>query len=307
MWAAGNDEWDRHYSGYHRALDAAAGNPPKGGGRPGKSLQEWEAYVWDELPATVSTRTPPYITQQELSNITTWKLKRGKWRPRLQTLVNSNEDASVRAASAAAFATVDSDPGAAIDALCDLKGVGPATAAAVLAILRSDVAFMSDELLRTVPAMNGQLKYTKKVFLTLLDESRKKAAELGEGWTARKVERAAFANARLGSGDEITSTTMAKKKADEEHKDSIESSSSTDLADSNAVTSKRGRTARRGNSENGAKEPSTKKPRTTSRSAKQTNDPNVEPKTGASKRGRPAKKEKAAPSAERNNKRSSRH
>jgi hypothetical protein len=287
MWAAGKEEWNRHYSEYHRALDPVPANPPKG--RTGKSLPEWESYVWDELPAILSTRAPPYITQEELSNITTWKLMRGKWRPRLQALVNSNDDESVREASAAAFGRVDSDPGAAVDALCELKGVGPATAAAVLAILRSDVPFMSDELLSTVPAMNGELKYTKKVFLTLLEESRKKARDLGEGWTARKVERAAFANARLGSGDE-TSTIVAKKAA-KELSGSIESA---DLADSKTVTSKRGRTPRRGNS-NGAKETSTKKTRKTKSSSDQTHD-TVEPKTATTKRGRPAKREEAAPS-----------
>jgi hypothetical protein len=296
MWTAGKDEWNRYLAEYGRALETVPATPPRG--RNPKSLAEWESYVWEELPETLSQRDPAYITQEELSNITTWKLKRGKWRPRLQALVNGNDDEAVREASADAFEHAEADPGAAIDALCGLKGVGPATSAAVLAILRSDVAFMSDELLLAIPKLNGQLKYTKKVFLTLLDESRKKAAELGEDWTPKKVERACFAHARLVGAEDMKPDVAVEKteepkplggaqdtKEDTEPNDSSEEKD--DVAQRKPAARKRGRKAQMLASD-GAKPSAAKKAKAPKKLSTEKSD-TVEPKTMPSKRGRPAK------------------
>ncbi|GFP84414.1 hypothetical protein PHJA_000585200 [Phtheirospermum japonicum] len=76
-----------------------------------------------------------------------WKLARGKWRPRLLSFFSSLNDAVVRDASGKAFASLP-DVSKAMGELTILKGVGPATASAVLATYAPDVVpFMSDEVI----------------------------------------------------------------------------------------------------------------------------------------------------------------
>ena len=74
----------------------------------------------------------------------------GKWRPRLTTLVRENSDAEIYAATTEAFALLgddDGDAAKALDRLCKLRGVGPATASAILALWRpATEPFLSDEL-----------------------------------------------------------------------------------------------------------------------------------------------------------------
>nr|CAN60405.1 hypothetical protein VITISV_034137 [Vitis vinifera] len=98
------------------------------------------------LPALIRQRNPnPYITTSELSKLMQWKLTRGKWRPRLLDFVSSLDEALVKSASQKAFQSLP-DISKAISELTVLKGVGPATASALLAAYAPDVApFMSDE------------------------------------------------------------------------------------------------------------------------------------------------------------------
>lgn len=68
------------------------------------------------------------------------------FRPRLLDYVSSLDEASVESASRRAFAALP-DLSKAVSELTVLKGVGPATASAVLAAYAPDVApFMSDEV-----------------------------------------------------------------------------------------------------------------------------------------------------------------
>lgn len=100
-----------------------------------------------ELPNILHQRDPnPYITTDELSKLMQWKLARGKWRPRLLSFVSSLDDDAVRDTSRQAFAALP-DVSKAVSKLTVLKGVGPATASALLAVYAPDVApFMSDEV-----------------------------------------------------------------------------------------------------------------------------------------------------------------
>ena len=162
------------------------------------------AWIDTELPALLLSRAPrAYLTQPELSRVMRWKLRFGKMRP-LQKLVDALPEAAVRAASSAAFAALPAAGGggglaAALAALHKpLKGVGPATASAVLAAWApAQVAFMSDEALEVVVGSRG---YTDAECVALSAACAAKAEALGVGWTAQRVQRALWAAAKTGGG-----------------------------------------------------------------------------------------------------------
>ncbi|CAA0840724.1 DNA binding [Striga hermonthica] len=127
-----------------------------------------------ELPELLRQRNPnPHITAGELSRLMEWKLARGKWRPRLLSFMSALDDAVVREASTKAFASLP-DVSKAVQELTVLKGVGPATASAVLAAYAPEVVpFMSDEALIVV---TGDTKdYSLKRYVAFAEKMQTKA------------------------------------------------------------------------------------------------------------------------------------
>lgn len=164
----------------------------------------------------------PRFGAPDLMAVVGWKRARAQPRPRLVALAASNADSAVAAAAAAAFEALDGAPSegggglpppralrAAVDALCVLAGVGPATASAVLAAVTPAVPFMSDEAAAVAPATRTRPRaYTTARYLVLAAALGDKADELnaaaaaggskgraGGGWTAQTVERALWAAA----------------------------------------------------------------------------------------------------------------
>ncbi|KAL3840512.1 hypothetical protein ACJIZ3_025103 [Penstemon smallii] len=151
----------------------------------------------NQLPILLRERNPnPYITTDELSKLVQWKLTRGKWRPRLLSFVSSLNEAVVREASQKAFLSLP-DIAKAIEDLTVLKGVGPATASAVLAAYAPDVApFMSDEAMEA--AVGDSKDYSLKRYLVFAKKMQAKAKELStqeELFTPSDVERALWSSA----------------------------------------------------------------------------------------------------------------
>ncbi|KAL5699678.1 hypothetical protein ACHQM5_030549 [Ranunculus cassubicifolius] len=115
----------------------------------------------------------PHITKSDLIKLMQWKLSRGKWQPRLLDFVTNLDESVVKSASEKAFRAMTEDVGKAIEELTVLKGVGPATASAVLAAFASEIApFMSDEVM--VAALGNSKDYTLKQYLVFAKKLQEK-------------------------------------------------------------------------------------------------------------------------------------
>lgn len=196
LWRSSNAaEWLASLQDYEQQIDAVQKDGLK-------ELDSW----YRSLPDTIAERKhTTHITADELVRIVAWKLKRGKWRPRLLDFARAHSDDMVRSASAEAFRLAASgtteDASAALAPLTKLKGIGPATASAVLAVAQPAYPFMSDEAMAA--AVQGPLKYTVPEYVQLVEALQGKAAELnidsGEHvWTASDVERSLYSCAADG-------------------------------------------------------------------------------------------------------------
>ncbi|XP_077130360.1 uncharacterized protein LOC143785416 isoform X1 [Ranitomeya variabilis] len=156
-----------------------------------KRLVELEKWCQEELPANMAARPHKSLTLEELEKLMDWKLTRGKFRPRLKQLVAYNSAGAVERCSGRAFLLLP-DVSAAIQELCQLKGVGPATASAVLSAGAPDMAaFMADEAVESVPGLSP-VQYNAKHYLRYLGALQQKAEALSnaseEEWTPHRVE-----------------------------------------------------------------------------------------------------------------------
>ncbi|XP_067433480.1 uncharacterized protein zgc:112496 [Thunnus thynnus] len=185
--------WRSVYEKYWGVVEAKEAK----GKKPGKLLN-LDKWYQEELPAVISTRPDKHITQSELVKLMEWKLTRGKFRPRLQQLVASNSEDTVEKCSRKAFSLLP-DVQAAIMELSSLKGVGPATASAVLAAgAPEQAAFMSDEAMESVPGLKP-IQYTAKHYALYLGKmleltKRLNKADPQQDWTPHRLELCLWAS-----------------------------------------------------------------------------------------------------------------
>ncbi|KAK9748414.1 hypothetical protein RND81_02G055400 [Saponaria officinalis] len=183
------------------------------------NLESLDEFYRIELPALLHSRLPaPYLTRSDLHSLMQWKLSRGKFRPRLLGYVAGLDEEAVKSASQKAFLCLPGDLSKAVSELTVLKGVGPATASAVLAAYAPDVApFMSDEAMEMV--LGHSKDYSLKQYLLLAVKLQEKAKELSsedEQFTASDVERALWASAieaKLSGSSTKENTNVSSKKS----------------------------------------------------------------------------------------------
>jgi len=148
-----------------------------------------------------------------LAQIVAWKLSRGKFRPRLKQLAASNSDESVQAASRKAFAAlrekVDSKAlQEALDEICCLHGVGPATGSAILSVFSEKVPFMADEVFHHV-FPGKRITYTKKSFAELSHSLDNMAKEFD--LSPRDLSHALWAEQGLQGAEEQNKPAKKRK------------------------------------------------------------------------------------------------
>ncbi|KAJ8284165.1 hypothetical protein COCON_G00030150 [Conger conger] len=163
-----------------------------GKGKKHGRLLPLDKWYQEELPAAIAGRSERYLTHSELAKLMEWKLTRGKFRPRLQQLVETNSSETVERCTKKAFSLLP-DITAAITELSSLKALGPATASAVLAAgAPEQAAFMADEAVESIPNLKP-IQYTVKHYSLYLQSVKERTqalnqADADQDWTPHKVE-----------------------------------------------------------------------------------------------------------------------
>jgi len=187
-------QFDFVLSKYQDALQAKADSKNS----KSEVLLKLDKWYQNELPKKIKSRgKEAHLTHEEIVQLIKWKLARGKFRPRLKDLIQMNTPRVVMQETKKAFRAIDKrkDIEAAVSALSNLKGVGPAMASAVLAAMAPDLApFMADELLLSMPEVEG-IDYTMKEYMKLVEKTKECVDRLnaqGGDWNPHKVEMAVW-------------------------------------------------------------------------------------------------------------------
>ncbi|KAG7695107.1 hypothetical protein KL932_001578 [Ogataea haglerorum] len=159
-----------------------------------EDLDVWRRESMPEiLRARHAEKQTMWLEKAELAKLMEWKLSRGKFRPTLSKLIQSNDPDKVREYSEQAFKVMidycdssnDDDNEfttivrKSIDLVCQLRGVGPATSTLILSLagpaLRNspdaslrDTPFFSDEVFDILNPEYGKIKYSTKEYFELV-------------------------------------------------------------------------------------------------------------------------------------------
>lgn len=170
-------------------------------------------------------------SKTKLETVLRWKLLRGKFRPTLPALVGSNSDELVASVVDEAVKKLmdckrveDAMSSGAIETMCKLRGIGPATASAFLSFVRPKlIPFMSDEAAEYLQSEVAPIKYTLPYFKTYARSMESKVNELNEQstpagmWDVRLVERTFWTLKVLETSLEPTEWDKIVEKSDSIH------------------------------------------------------------------------------------------
>ncbi|HYP19301.1 MAG TPA: hypothetical protein VEY08_04435 [Chloroflexia bacterium] len=184
--------WDNSdCAAWHQALDSYSQVVRA---QDASGLEELDLWYREELPGLLASRTPPYVTRDELVRATRWKMKRSVWRQRNLLLVEGNSESDVEQTSREALAAVP-DPRKPVSLLVRLAGVGPATASAVLSAHSPQVYPFFDELVAGQMPGLGEVAFTAPFYYRYAEMLRTLAIELNEicmhhEWAASDLSQA---------------------------------------------------------------------------------------------------------------------
>ncbi|PHH67020.1 hypothetical protein CDD81_4415 [Ophiocordyceps australis] len=204
----------------------SASKPPK----PGKqSLAQLDAFRYgDALGFFARDAASEDVIKGHVERLVEWKLRHGKFRPTLMSLVSSNKASLVHCTMASALHTYrtaldkttcspSAARSAAIKSLCALRGIGPATASLLLAVHDpARTIFFSDEAFAWLCAdssLASSPKYSAAEYASLADAAECLVARLGVD--AVDVEKVAYVILRsplLRDDDSRQTTTKSKRK-----------------------------------------------------------------------------------------------
>jgi hypothetical protein len=151
---------------YLIVLEILARNPKK------KNLVDLDKQ-WNDLSSKCASKDVFSLSLDDLKLVMDWKLQRGKFRPQLKSLIESNSDDNVQSITKEAFSKKWPEN---LNILTKLRGVGPATATAILSLVDPSVPFFSDEVAGMI--LKQKLKYTVKEVLLYVDLVRTEAGKL---------------------------------------------------------------------------------------------------------------------------------
>ncbi len=184
--SAQESRWLEALAGYEAAIAAV----------PSARLVEHDKWYRTELPALLASRRPAYVQHDEMVRITEWKMARGVWRAPNLVLVRGNTPEAVVNASRSAWEQIP-HPTKPVTALVALKGVGAATASALLAVMAPTVyPFFDEDVAAQIPQL-GPVAWTNgyyaKYAVALRERAAKLSASFAREFTPVMVERALWA------------------------------------------------------------------------------------------------------------------
>eukprot|EP01060_Flectonema_neradi_P035072 TRINITY_DN6338_c0_g1_i1.p1 TRINITY_DN6338_c0_g1~~TRINITY_DN6338_c0_g1_i1.p1 ORF type:complete len:253 (+),score=37.74 TRINITY_DN6338_c0_g1_i1:28-786(+) len=165
-------QWLNFLCGYPSCVRALAESKKKGPG----TLIEDDDWIRTQAPKLLSSKK---FDAGCMSQVVRWKLSKGVFRPKLQQMADSLDDEEVKDAIKSAMKHLPNNVLLALKSLTVLKGIGPATASAVLAASDGSVPFFSDEAYRAA-TNTSTIKYTEKSYVEFCELLQDKATSLNK-------------------------------------------------------------------------------------------------------------------------------
>lgn len=192
LWTSGSlDDWVRVKNQYYDIIKD-------------HKVFELEQWYRDILPKILCTRH--YLTKEQGITLIRWKGLRGKFRPALVKYAKDQDEVALQKASEDAWRILSVECRGdnietarvmeALSCLTKLRGIGPATASAILSAMDSRIPFMSDEALIVCV---GKRDYTVKSYKCLVESIKEKFQQItlqgGSGrLTVKDMEAVLFAS-----------------------------------------------------------------------------------------------------------------
>ncbi|KIW18773.1 hypothetical protein PV08_03062 [Exophiala spinifera] len=184
-----------------------------------KAALERETWRFEELPQELGHQKARKggLSKEQVERLVQWKITHGQSRPFLPAMVRKNDASFVTEQTTLGCDVLDSESRppstgtvtAALDAVCKLSGIGPATGTLILNIFDPiNIPFFQDEMYAWVfpDSKATKLKYTQKEYIQLLEAVRPVLKRLGV--KAVELEKASYVFGHMDFLDEHGRTKL---------------------------------------------------------------------------------------------------